>query len=302
MAGDDSRRRASGCAPVTTGGPGGLFRREWGDGPRVVLLHGSAPQDPDLMWAEQRRVLAGRYRLVVPDGAPGDLDAEVADLLAVLGDGAHVVGFSYGGLLALLAAARQPRAIRSLTVIEPPVFAVAHGHPAIDRIIAALAELYAATPVLTPARRRAIARMMAERDPAAIAVPLAALHDAPFPKPYPIGGLVRVVRGGMRHAGAGDRRRARGRARCGARCARSGYHGLPCRLPRTDGANNLIPVHTERAAVMSPPNAQCRAAPPTLNWCKAAWCGGALPHPARGRASILSGQGERGTRGSERKR
>ncbi len=149
MAGDDKRRRASGCAPVTTGDTTALFVREWGDGERVVLLHGSAPQDPDLLWAEQRRVLAGRFRLVVPDrrgygastdGAPGDLDAEVADLLAVVGDGAHLVGFSYGGLLALLAAARQPRAIRSLTVIEPPVFAVAHGHPAIDRIIAALTE------------------------------------------------------------------------------------------------------------------------------------------------------------------
>ncbi len=192
----------------------GLFVRAWGAGEPVVLLHGSAPGDREAMWAGYRRALADRYRLLVPDrrgygaspgGTPGDLDAEVADLLAVVGDGAHLVGFSYGGLLALLAAARRPGAIRSLTVIEPPTFAVARGHPAVDRVSAALADLYDAAPALapeafsrafgriwgdergeppalTPERQRATARMMAERNPATIAVPLSALAAAPFPK------------------------------------------------------------------------------------------------------------------------
>ncbi len=197
-------------APPTTG----LFVRRWGAGEPVVLLHGSAPGDREAMWAGHRHALADRYRLLVPDrrgygaspaGAPGDLDAEVADLLAVVGDGAHLVGFSYGGLLALLAAARRPGAIRSLAVIKPPVFAVARGHPAVDRVGAALADLYDAAPALAPEafsrafgriwgderaeppplapeRRRATARMMAERNPATVAVPLAALAAAPFPK------------------------------------------------------------------------------------------------------------------------
>ncbi len=37
-------------------------------------------------------------------------------------------------------------------------------------------------PILTPERRRATTRMMAERDPAAVAMPLTILRDAPFPK------------------------------------------------------------------------------------------------------------------------
>lgn len=184
----------------------GLFVRAWGSGEPVVLFHGSAPGDREAMWARYRHALADRYRLLVPDrrgygaspaGTPGDLDAEVDDLLGVVGAGAHLVGFSYGGLLALLAAARRPGAIRSLAVIEPPVFAVARGHPAVDRVGAAPAlapeafsrafgriwgDERAEPPSLAPERRRATARMMAERNPATIAVPLAALAAAPFPK------------------------------------------------------------------------------------------------------------------------
>jgi len=195
-------------------GTGALYVRVWGDGEPVVLLHGSVPPNREEMWAEARRVLAGRYRLLVPDrrgygespdGERGDLDTEVQDLLTLVGDGAHVVGFSYGGVIALLAAARRPQAIRSLTVIEPPTFAVARGHPEVDRIIAALTDLYAEAPrktpeefhlafgrmwgsestglpVLTAAKRRAVSRMMDERDPAQIAVPVALLAEATFPK------------------------------------------------------------------------------------------------------------------------
>src|SRR4051794_28009195 len=110
---------------------GALYVRVWGDGTPVVLLHGSVPPNREEMWAEQRRVLSEQYRLFVPDrrgygespdGARGDLETEMQDLLTIVGDGAHVVGFSYGGVIALLAAAQCPWAIRSLTVIEPPVF------------------------------------------------------------------------------------------------------------------------------------------------------------------------------------
>src|ERR687887_198110 len=55
----------------------------------------------------------------------------VADLLE---DGAHLVAHSYGGVVSLYAAALRPEAVRSLTVIEPPAFGIARGHPAVDRL------------------------------------------------------------------------------------------------------------------------------------------------------------------------
>jgi pimeloyl-ACP methyl ester carboxylesterase len=99
-----------------------LFVEEVGQGPRVLLVHGSGGREAT--WADQRR-LAGQYRLAMPDrrgygdssgGAPG-FHHDAADIAALLGDGAHVVGFSYGGIGCLLAAARRPRAVRSLTLI-----------------------------------------------------------------------------------------------------------------------------------------------------------------------------------------
>jgi pimeloyl-ACP methyl ester carboxylesterase len=44
------------------------------------------------------------------------------------------VAHSYGALGALIAAARRPEAVRSLTVIEPPVYCVAQDDPAVERL------------------------------------------------------------------------------------------------------------------------------------------------------------------------
>jgi pimeloyl-ACP methyl ester carboxylesterase len=58
-------------------------------------------------------------------GRPDDAEADgewVADLLE---DGAHLVGHSFGGCVALAAAARRPSAVRSLTLIEPAMHALA---------------------------------------------------------------------------------------------------------------------------------------------------------------------------------
>src|SRR4029450_5891838 len=68
-----------------------------------------------------------------------DFDSQAQDVCALLGDGAHLVGHSYGGLLCLLAAARQPDAIESLTVIEPPAFAVARGSRPVETLVERLA-------------------------------------------------------------------------------------------------------------------------------------------------------------------
>jgi pimeloyl-ACP methyl ester carboxylesterase len=47
-----------------------------------------------------------------------------------MGDGAHLVGHSYGGLGVLGAAGRRPDATRSLTLLEPGAFAMGQHHPA----------------------------------------------------------------------------------------------------------------------------------------------------------------------------
>jgi pimeloyl-ACP methyl ester carboxylesterase len=119
-----------------------------GDGPPVLLVHGSVAGAAQT-WSEQLP-LAERWRLVLVD-RPGygttppveredfDVDAAlVGELLAA--ERAHVVGHSYGGVVSLLAAAREPERVRSLTVIEPPAFAVAAGRPDVDRFVAAARE------------------------------------------------------------------------------------------------------------------------------------------------------------------
>ena len=56
------------------------------------------------------------------------------------------MGQSYGGVVSLLAAAQRPDAVRSLTVIEPPAFAVAAGDPAADEFVRRGKELWATGP------------------------------------------------------------------------------------------------------------------------------------------------------------
>ena len=79
-------------------------------------------------WSGQRE-LGDRFRLEIME-RPGfppnppvdyvDFDEHAALVAEAVGDGAHLVGHSYGGVITLLAAAAVPDAIHSLTVIEPP--------------------------------------------------------------------------------------------------------------------------------------------------------------------------------------
>jgi pimeloyl-ACP methyl ester carboxylesterase len=114
-----------------------------------VLVHGDVTAG-EAAWSRQRP-LAERWRLVVvdrrgfgdapaPAGDPGREDfevdaADVAALTAAIGP-VHLVGHSYGGVVALLAADREPDAVRSLTVIEPPAYAVARGNPDVEALLA----------------------------------------------------------------------------------------------------------------------------------------------------------------------
>ncbi len=121
-----------------------LHVEDWGDGDPVVLVHGSFGSGEE-QWVEQQP-LADRFRLVVVDrrgmgrsppaeGEDFEVDAEdVAQVIEDLG-GAHVVGLSYGALSSLLVAARHGDLVRSLCVIEPPIYSILRGHPAIEAMI-----------------------------------------------------------------------------------------------------------------------------------------------------------------------
>ena len=114
-----------------------------GEGPRVLLIHGDVV-GPRSTWRKQRQ-LAERWRLIIPN-RPGfgespplernDFEIEGPLFAELLGEGAHVVGHSYGGVIALFTAAHRPEAVRSLTVSEPGLLPLAAGTPEVGEMIA----------------------------------------------------------------------------------------------------------------------------------------------------------------------
>jgi pimeloyl-ACP methyl ester carboxylesterase len=121
-----------------------------GEGPPVLFVHGDIV-GADLAWRKQRE-LADRWSLMIPS-RPGfgespaiernDFEVEAPMFAELLGDGAHLVGHSYGAVIALLAAAQRPEAVRSLTVSEPGCLRVAAGVPVVDEMIANGERLFA---------------------------------------------------------------------------------------------------------------------------------------------------------------
>ena len=54
-----------------------------------------------------------------PSRGPDDQESDALWIAEKLGDGSHLIGHSFGGAEALLAAAHRPQAVRSLILIEP---------------------------------------------------------------------------------------------------------------------------------------------------------------------------------------
>jgi pimeloyl-ACP methyl ester carboxylesterase len=67
----------------------------------------------------------------------------VEDILALLESPSHIVGHSFGGVIALLVAMAEPDLVRSLTVIEPPALSIARGEPAVEELIERLEPVFA---------------------------------------------------------------------------------------------------------------------------------------------------------------
>jgi len=55
---------------------------------------------------------------------PSDYEVDARDVVDLLAAGAHLVGHSYGAVVAMLAAATRPDLVRSLALIEPPPWTV----------------------------------------------------------------------------------------------------------------------------------------------------------------------------------
>ncbi len=121
-----------------------LFVESWGVGTRVVLVHGSLAIGAE-EWDAQRPLSEVGFQLLVPDrrgnGKSPTADGEdflrdADDIAELMGDGAHLVGHSYGGLAVLFAAARRPDATRSLTVLEPAAVSLGQDHTEARALVA----------------------------------------------------------------------------------------------------------------------------------------------------------------------
>ena len=184
--------------------------------PRLLLVHGSVV-NADLTWSAQKP-LAQRFEIVAPNrrGFPPGPDVEHVDfedeavwLERFLEPGTHLVGHSYGGVIALIAAARYAHFLRSLTVIEPPAFGVARGIPAADEFMSRIEEHWTNRPrdpaeflrgflVLvgsstpsgdfTPELLQGARTLMVERPPSEAVIPFDELVPTPFPKLVVSGG------------------------------------------------------------------------------------------------------------------
>jgi pimeloyl-ACP methyl ester carboxylesterase len=227
---------------------------------RIVFVHGSVG-NAHATWSQQRS-LEERFDCVFltrggyPPGPPLErIDfEEQADVVAAeLREGDHLVGHSYGGVISLLAAARQP-VLASLTVSEPPAFGVAPGEPAVDeflegysRVSFASPRQYLATflplvgsatqlpdPLPTPLEQGARAAMV-ERSPDQAVIPFDELAAAPFPK---------LVISGAHHA-AFDAVCDVLEKRLGAE--RAVLPGAGHSLPRAPGYNDVLVDFVERA-------------------------------------------------------
>ena len=93
-----------------------------------MLVHGSLATGAE-EWDAQRPLADEGFRLLVidrrgygqsPAAAGEDFLADTDDIAELMGDGAHLVGHSYGGLGAMFAAARGPKRRCHSTLLEAP--------------------------------------------------------------------------------------------------------------------------------------------------------------------------------------
>ncbi|MCY1142139.1 alpha/beta hydrolase [Actinoplanes sp. Pm04-4] len=121
-----------------------------GPGPAApaILVHGTFTW---ASWAFQHQQPLARDRRVLlpdrrgfghspdPDDGISDYAADASDILELMASagphGVHLLGHSYGGTVAMLAAAARPDLVRSLTLVEPCAHTVAASSPVVAAAI-----------------------------------------------------------------------------------------------------------------------------------------------------------------------
>lgn len=184
-----------------------------GSGEPSLFLHGSGPSWGEETFEKQRE-LAEHYKLLFVDRrgfgeSPStdyvDFEKDAVDVAEILGEGAHLVGQSYGGVVSLLAASKRRDAVSSITVIEPPALGLARGNTAVESLISRMSHVYANNQRasseefwrafliafgyenppqgnFTEKEAKGIRATMVERPPWEAKIPLELLASKPFPK------------------------------------------------------------------------------------------------------------------------
>jgi len=129
------------------------------DDPVAVLIHSTGINGAEMV--DRFSLAVPGYHVLAPDrtnygtsrrSSPGGsgrsnghvpevvmVEDEAKEIATILGGGAHVVGYSYGGIVALTIASRQPRLVRSLTLLEPPAFQLLPDDPDVASTLAKVA-------------------------------------------------------------------------------------------------------------------------------------------------------------------
>jgi pimeloyl-ACP methyl ester carboxylesterase len=219
--------------------------------------HGFAAQRP-LADAAELWVVDRRGFGASPDVDRSDYALDATDVAGLMAGGAHLVGHSYGGVVAMLAAAMRPGDVRSLTLIEQAAHRAAAGDAvvaaALARMRATIAEAPSMTPekwlrasteavgmgplAPTPTRLRAAATAMRERPCWEADVPLGELAAASYP---------RLVISGTWETAPAEYREAAGEALMA--CAGAVGQAIGADMLRVSGASHW--PHAERPEVVN---------------------------------------------------
>jgi len=126
-----------------------IYYQDRGSGPTLLLVHGGFA-DGTMSWGAQMAALRGRRRLLVVDRRghgrspheprPYTISGDAEDALEAAtragAEGFHLVGHSYGALVALEMIRYAPQRVRSLHLIEPPYLTLLPDDPDVQQLIA----------------------------------------------------------------------------------------------------------------------------------------------------------------------